>query len=190
MADYDVIDETDPYYWSINEFDMLSNFNHEIADHAAIADTMPSSVNGSPPTPVMCAQRAQDNIEIHENREIECNSDTKPVYRKTPVPNRKLTRISESATVSASISNPPDVLSQVHCKSKLPPYETQQRTHEGEGLTIDSNNTTTDRLVHPTADENTMPTLMDKESEDTSSQPEYCNMDMLDALSVHDVYTI
>ena len=31
LVDYAVIDETDPYYWSINEFDMLSNFNHEIA---------------------------------------------------------------------------------------------------------------------------------------------------------------
>ena len=50
LPDYDIIEETDPYYWSINESDMLSDFNHEIADHAAIADTIPSSVNGcSPP---------------------------------------------------------------------------------------------------------------------------------------------
>ena len=191
LPDYDIIKETDPYYWSINEFDMLSKFNDEIADQAAVTDTMKSPVSGySPPPPVMCAQRALDNMEIHENRAIECNSGTKRVYRKIPVPNRKLTRSSESTTASRSISIPPDVRSQVRGKSKLPSHKSQLRTHEGEGLTIDSNNATTDRLLHPTADENTMPTLMDKKSEDTSSQPEYCNMDMLNALSVHDVYTI
>ena len=45
-------------------------------------------------------------------------------------------------------------------------------------------------MVHPTVDKNAMPTLMDKKSEDTSSQPQYCNMDMLDALSVDEVYII
>ena len=114
----------------------------------------------------------------------------KPVYRKTPVPKRKLTRISESVTVSPSSSNLPHVHSQVHCKSKLSSYKSQLWTHEGEGQTIDSKNTTTDCMVHPTVDKNKMPTLMDNESEDTSSQPQYCNMDMLDALSVDAVYII
>ena len=158
MADYDVIDETDPYYWSINEFDMLSNFNHKIADQAGFADTMTSPASGSPSTPVMCAQKSLDYTEIRENRMIECISDMKPVYRKTPVPKRKLTRISESVTVSPSSSNLPHAHSQVHCKSKLPSYKSQLWTHEGEGQTIDSNNTTTDCMVHPTVDKNAMPT--------------------------------
>ena len=151
---------------------------------------MTSPASGSPPTPVMCAQKSLDNTEIRENRMIEFISDMQPEYRQTPVPKRKLTRISESVTVSPSSSNLPHADSQVHCKSKLSSYKSQLWTHEGEGQTIDSNNTTTDCMVHPTVDKNTMPTLMDKKSEDTSSQPQYCNMDMLDALSVHDVYTI
>ena len=32
--------------------------------------------------------------------------------------------------------------------------------------------------------------LMDKMKDDTLSQPEYCNIDMADALSVHEVCTI
>ena len=101
LPDYDVIGETDPYYWSIDEFDMLSNFNQEIADQAAIADTMPSLVDGcSPPAPLLCAQRLMDVNKLdlqgpHEDTVLECDSigkksDVKPVYRKTPVPNRKL----------------------------------------------------------------------------------------------------
>ena len=109
LPDYDIIEETDPYYWSINEFDMLSSFNHEIADQAAFADTMTSPASGSPPTPVMCAQKSLDYTEFAKNRMIECISDMKPVYRKTPVPKRKLTRISESVTVSPSSSNLPHV---------------------------------------------------------------------------------
>ena len=45
-------------------------------------------------------------------------------------------------------------------------------------------------MVHPTVDKNKMPALMDKKSEDTSSEPQYCNMDMFDALSVDEVYII
>ena len=66
LVDYDVIDETDPYYCSINEFDMLGNFDHEIADQAAFGYTMTSPASGSPPTPVMCAQKLLDYTEIRE----------------------------------------------------------------------------------------------------------------------------
>ena len=190
LPDYDVIGETDPYYWSIDEFDMLSNFNQEIADQAAIADTMPS----------LCAQRLMDVNKLdlqrpHEDTVLECDSigkksDMKPVYRKTPVPNRKLTIISENVTVSPSRPKTQHTGSEVPCESNLSSYESQLKTHQGDGQTIDPHNTTEASLVQAVEDESTIPTLLDKQTDNSSQQPEYCNIDMLDALSVCEVYTI
>ena len=201
LPDYDIIEETDPYYWSINEFDMLSSFNHEIADHAAFADTMPSSVNGfSPPSPVLCVQEPMDINKLdfqrpHEDTVLECDSigkksDVKPVYRKTPVPNRKLTCISKSVTISPSRLKTQQSGSEVSCESKLLSYESQLKTHQGDGQTIDPHNTTEASLVQAVEDESTIPTSLDKQTDNSSQQPEYCNIDMLDALSVCEVYTI
>ena len=201
LPDYDVIDETDPYYCSINECDMLSNFTRDIADQAAIADTMPSSVNGcSPPSPVLRSQRSLDINKVdfqrpHEDTELECDSigkksDVKPVYRKTPVPNRKLTIISENVTVSPSRPKTQQTGSEVPCESKLSSYESQLKTHQGDGQTIDPHNTTEASLVQAVEDESTIPTSLDKQTDNSSQQPEYCNIDMLDALSVCEVYTI
>ena len=201
LPDYDIIEETDPYYCSINEFDMLSSFNHEIAYHAAFADTMPSSVNGcSPPSPVLCAQEPMDINKLdfqrpHEDTVLECDSigkksDVKPVYRITPVPNRKLTIISENVTVSPSRPKAQHTGSEVPCESNLSSYESQLKTHQGAGQTIDPHNTTEASLVQAVEDESTIPTLLDKQTDNSSQQPEYCNIDMLDALSVCEVYTI
>ena len=201
LPDYDVIGETDPYYWSIDEFDMLSNFNQEIADQAAIADTMPSLVDEcSPPAPVLCAQRLMDVNKLdlqrpHEDTVLECDSigkksDVKPVYRKTPVPNRKLTIISENVTVSPSRPKTQQTGSEVPCESKLSSYESQLKTHQGDGQAIDPHNTTEVSLVQAVEDESTIPTLLDKQTDKNAQQPEYCNIDMLDALSVCEVYTI
>ena len=79
LPNHEVIEETDPYYWSIDESDMLSNFNHdETADHNTTADTMTFSANGyTPRPPVMCAQRVLDNIKIHKFDRFEMKSDMK-----------------------------------------------------------------------------------------------------------------
>ena len=188
LPNYEIIEETDPYYWSIDESDMLSNFNHdETADHNTTADTMTSSANGyTPRPPVMCAQRVLDKIKIHKYDRFEMKNDMKPVYRKTPVPLRKLTSYSDNATESPSISKPRHMHTEVHCKSKL----LSCKTHEGDGLTTDSHNTTTDCLAPAKEDVNTISTSLDKQTDNSSQQPEYCNIDMEDALSVFEVYTI
>mgnify|MGYP001801362053 CR=1 FL=1 len=193
MPNYDIIAETDPYYWSIKEFDMLSISNHAITNRNPIANTMPSSANGcTPPSSVLCAQRPlnSDSLDFrspHVQTEVEGESfatknDMKPVYRKTPVPNRKFTSFSESATVSSSHPPTQQMDSGVPCESKLSFIGGQLRVCDRDDLSMDSLITATNCLAP--AD------LMDKNEDDTPSEPVYCNIDMEDALSVHDVYTI
>ena len=110
----------------------------------------------------------------------------KPQYRKTPLPNRKLMSISGNlATTPPSIPTTQDVGSEsqvgLPCESEPSSYhESQLWSHKSEGPAVNS---------QAVENEHATSTLTDSETQNTSSEPEYCNIDMEDALSVYDVYT-
>mgnify|MGYP001793157210 CR=1 FL=1 len=179
---------------------MLSNFHQDIAGHTTINEGITTAA--SDPSPPLSAQPTRfldtSEIDIHfppANRvgvlktHFENQTTLKPVYRKTPVPTRKL--------MSMSCSVEREVDTELMYNHIPPLYTSQPASNEHSGnATVTHFAETNSQLL--AVDNNSISALEDKdestlvktEEDHASSPPEYCNIDMEDALSVYDAYTI
>ena len=99
LHEYEIIGETDPYNSNIDESDMLSNFRQDIglSGHITIDERMTTSASNYPVQPTGLLDMSKIDIHLLPawvagiiNRSFENQTTPKPVYRKTPVPTRKL----------------------------------------------------------------------------------------------------
>ena len=195
MPNYDIIAETDPYYWNVDEFDMLSNFRQDIAGHATIDEGMTTSASDYPAQPTRLLDMSEIDIHLPPawvagiiNRSFENQTTSKPVYRKTPVPTRKL--IGTAGSVEIEFDTKP-------MYEHIPPLYTSQPTNnKHRGNATNTLFAETNSLTLAT-ESNTVSALEEKEAstldgtkEASLSSPVYCNIDMEDAESVYEVYTI
>ena len=175
---------------------MLSNFHQDIAGHTTIDEGMTTAASDCPPPLTAQPTRFLDTseIDIHippaANRlgvsktYIKNQTTLKPAYRKTPVPTRK------PMSISCSVEREVDTeLTYNH----IPPLYTHQPasnatdTHfvETSSQILAVNGDSISALEDKDA-----PTLVETKADHASSPPVYCNMDMEDAESVYEVYTI
>ena len=195
IHDYEIIDETDPYYWNVDEFDMLSNFPQDIAGHATIDEGMTTAASYYPAQPTRLLDMSEIDIHLPPawvagiiNRSFENQTTSKPAYRKTPVPTRKL--MGTTGSVEIEVDTKP-------MYEHIPPLCTSQPTNnKHRGNATNTHFAETNSLTLAT-ESNTASALEEKEAstldgtkEAPLSPPVYCNIDMEDAESVHEVYTI
>ena len=191
IHDYEIIDETDPYYWNVDEFDMLSNLRQDIAGHAAIDDGMTTSASDYPAQPTRLLDMSEIDIHLPPawvagiiNRSFENQTTLKPAYRKTPVPTRK------PMSISCSVEREVDTeLTYNH----IPPLY----THQPASNATDTHFVETSSQILAVDDDSISaledkdaPILVETKADHASSPPVYCNMDMEDAESVYEVYPI
>ena len=198
LHNYEIIEETDPYYWSIDEFDMLSNFRQDIglAGHATVDERIIASASNYPAQPSRLLDMSEIDIHLPPanrmagiiNRSFENQTTPKPAYRKIPVPTRKLMSTAGSVEIKVDTE-----LTYEH----VPPSYTSQPTNNKHRDNATNTHAETNSLILAT-ESNTIsvfedaPTLVGtKEASLSPPVGLYCNMDnMVDAESVYDVYTI
>ena len=99
---YEVIERTNPYsdYQSINEYDMMSDFHSNILHDSSNPDINHSICVDALPTAGTCNRQQPSNPEQKSSTIERTSADVasqtvsqesaKPVYRKTPVPSRRM----------------------------------------------------------------------------------------------------
>ena len=193
IHDYEIIDETDPYYWNVDEF--ASNFRQEIAGHAAIDDVMTTATSDYPAQPTRLLDMSEIDIHLPPasvagiiNRSFENQTTSKPAYRKTPVPTRKL--MGKAGSVEIEVDTKP-------MYEHIPPLCTSQPTNNKHRSNATNTHFAEKNSLTLAKESNTNSALEEKEApilvgtkEALLSPPVYCNIDMEDAMSVHEVYTI
>ena len=185
LHEYEIIGETDPYYSNVEECDMLSNFCQDIAGHTTIDEGLTTLASNYPVQPVDIHPPPANGVAGIINRSFENQTSLKPAYRKTPVPLRKLMSISGSVEIEVDTE-----LTYEH----MLPLCTSQPTNNKHRDNATNTHAETNSLILATKS-NTVsafedaPTLVGTK-EASLSPPVYCNMDMEDAESVHEVYTI
>ena len=193
LHEYEIIGETDPYYSNVEECDMLSNFLQDIAGPTTIDEGMTALASNYPVQPTKLLDMNEIYIHLPPanrvagiiHRSFENQTSLKPAYRKTPVPLRKLMSISGSVEIEVDTE-----LTYEH----MPPLCTSQPTNNKHRDNATNTHAETNSLILAT-ESNTIsafedaPTLVGTK-EASLSPPVYCNMDMEDAESVHEVYTI
>ena len=199
LHDYEIIGETYPYYWNIDEADMLGNFHQNIADHTTIDEGMTTAASDHPPPLSAQPTRFLDpsEIDIHYppanvvgaiKTYVENQTTLKPAYRKTPMPTRKL------MSITGSVQREVDTeLMYNH----IPLYTSQPESNERRGNETHTHIAGTNSQILPVdtdsisaSEDKDAPTLVETKEYHASSPPEYCNMDMEDAESVYEVYTV
>ena len=198
IHDYEIIEETDPYYWSIDEFDMLSKFCHDIglAGQTTIDERIATSASDYPAQPTRLLDMSE--IDMHfppangvagfVNRSFENQATPKPAYRKTPVPTRKLMGTAASDKIEVD-TKPTCMYEHILPLCTSQPTNNKHRgnatnTHFTNSLTLATKSNTISAL-----EEEEAPTVFETK-EASLSPPVYCNIDVEDAESVHEVYTI
>ena len=184
VAEYEVIEKTNPYsdYETINENDMLSDFHlnmirtngnsNSLTNHVVHGDTSQ-------------AERAYNPAQLSKSETNGLHTEppdiTKRVFRKTPLPCRKLGRIllqPHHEDINLQISTVIDPGDRQITPPKLTTHNCVTNNEEEAFLDLCNNKQT--REAGTTVDEDPC----------TKSPSLYENIDSEDALSVYDVYTV
>ena len=177
---------------------MLSNFRQDIglAGHTTINEGMTTSESNYSVQPTRLVDTSE--VDIHPlpangvgviKTCVEDQTTLRPAYRKTPVPLRKL--------MSISCRGEREVDTEL-MYNHIPLYPSQPESNEPRGNTTDTNFAETnsqilavDTYSISALEDKEAPTLVETKENHASSPPEYyCNIDMEDAESVYEVYTI
>ena len=201
--DYEIIGETDPYryYCTIEELDMLSNFNQELADHRFTTETKQCSASGHTCTSQQLQlDRNEFTFQIQSANVVASSAifdetlNTTPQYRKTPRPKkRQLMNIASRASVSLNTSAAQDVNTDIINESKVSsprvsPLTTQ--LHDRLAITPQGKATLMPSRVAVNLEDNdtSLLTHAGAGAAHASSLQESCDIE--DALSIYDMYTI
>ena len=184
VAEYEVIEKTNPYsdYETINENDMLSDFHLNMmrANDNSNSITTHVAHNATSKAVRVCSfaqPSKQETNELH----TEPPDITKRVFRKTPLPCRRLGRIvlqPQHEDINLQISTNIDRSERLINPSKLTTHS--RVINKEEEAFSDLCNNKQIRKIGTTVDE-------DPRAESPSL---YENIDSEDALSVYDVYTV